>query len=92
LGNPATIGAGCLSEFSAAACTTQTRSIGEITVGLWDTIYKGDFGMVRAGFQYEDIERTGFASATTAAPATFGAVTPKANEQIFMTSLRYYPF
>lgn len=92
LGNPATIGAGCLSEFSAAACTTQTRSIGEITVGLWDTIYKGDFGMLRAGFQYEDIERTGFASATSAAHATFGTVTPKANEQIFMTSLRYYPF
>jgi len=92
LGNPASINAGCISEFSTAACVGQTRSVGEVTVGLWDTIYKGDFGMLRAGFEYEDIERTGFAGAASAAHATFGTITPTANEQVFMTSLRYYPF
>jgi hypothetical protein len=92
VGNPATIAAGCVSEFSTAACATQTKSVQEITVGFWDTIYKGDFGMLRAGFQYADIQRNGFAGAATTAAATFGTITPKANEQVFMTSLRYYPF
>jgi hypothetical protein len=92
VGNPSTIAAGCVSEFSAAACTTQTKSVGQVTVGFWDTLYKGDFGMLRAGFQYSDTQRTGFAGAATAAVATWGTITPKANEQVFMTSLRYYPF
>jgi hypothetical protein len=96
VGNPATIAAGCVSEFTAATCGSQTKSVGEITVGLWDTIYKGEFGMLRAGFQYQDIERIGFAGANATAdvviPGTSGTVTPKANEQVFMTSLRYYPF
>jgi hypothetical protein len=92
VGNPSTIALGCLSEFSTAACSTQTKNIGQITVGFWDTIYKGEFGMLRAGFQYSDTERTGFAGAATAAPSTWGTITPKGNEQIFMTSLRYYPF
>jgi hypothetical protein len=92
VGNPATIALGCQSEFSTAACSTQTKSVAEITVGFWDTIYKGDFGMLRAGFEYEDLERTGFAGAATTNPSTFGTITPKANEQVFMTSLRYYPF
>jgi hypothetical protein len=92
VGNPSTIAAGCLSEFSAAACSTQTKSIQQATVGFWDTLYKGDFGMLRGGFQYSFTERTGFAGAATAAPATWGTITPKASEQVFMTSLRYYPF
>ena len=61
-------------------------------IGFWDTLYKGDFGMLRGGFQWSDTQRTGFAGAASAAPATWGTITPKANEQVFMTSLRYYPF
>lgn len=92
VGNPSTIAAGCLNEFSTAACSTQTKSVAQVTVGFWDTIYKGSFGMLRAGFQYSDTERTGFAGAATTSPSTWGTITPKGNEQIFMTSLRYYPF
>jgi hypothetical protein len=92
VGNPATIAAGCISELSTAACSTQTKSVAEFTVGFWDTIYKGDYGMLRAGFEYEDIQRTGFAGAASTAASTFGTITPKANEQVFLTSLRYYPF
>ena len=92
VGNPSTIAAGCLSEFSAAACSSQTKSVAQVTVGFWDTLYKGDFGMLRGGFQWSDTQRVGFAGAATAAPATWGTITPKANEQVFMTSLRYYPF
>jgi hypothetical protein len=92
VGNPSTIAAGCFSEFSAAACSSQTKSVAQVTVGFWDTIYKGDFGMLRAGFQYSDTQRIGFAGAASVAPATWGTLTPKANEQVFMTSLRYYPF
>jgi len=40
VGNPSTIAAGCLNEFSTAACSTQTKSVAQFTVGLWDTIYK----------------------------------------------------
>jgi hypothetical protein len=92
VGNPATIALGCMNELSTAACSTQTKSVAQVTVGFWDTIYKGDFGMLRAGFQYSDTERTGFAGAATTSAATFGTITPKGNEQVFMTSLRYYPF
>jgi hypothetical protein len=94
-GNPASVNAGCMSEFSSAACIGQTKSLGEVTVGLWQTMYKGDFGMLRGGVQYEDIERIGFAGANVSpagAVISPGTVTPKANEQVFMASLRYYPF
>ena len=94
-GNPASINAGCVSEFSAAACVGQSRSISELTVGFWQTLYKGDFGMVRTGLQYENLERTGFAGANVNAAGAStapGTITPKANEQVFMASLRYYPF
>jgi hypothetical protein len=48
--------------------------------------------MLRAGFQYSNTQRIGFAGAANVAPATWDTITPKANEQVFMTSLRYYPF
>jgi len=60
-----------LNEFSTAACSTQTKSVAQFTVGLWDTIYKGDFGMLRAGLQYSNTERTGFAGAASASAATW---------------------
>ncbi|MDQ0392715.1 hypothetical protein [Labrys monachus] len=82
-GNPASINSGCFDELSTATCVGNTKSVAQATIGLWDTLYKGNFGMMRAGLQYSFTERTGFAGV---------GGTPKADDNIVMTSLRYYPF
>ncbi|HYA74696.1 MAG TPA: hypothetical protein VEF36_16230, partial [Roseiarcus sp.] len=64
----------------------QTKSVQELTVGFWDTAHKGDFGQMKVGAEYEYIQRQILAGL----PGTGGA--PKADENVFMTSLRYYPF
>ncbi len=87
-GNPgATNNVGCDIEDSALTCYGNTKSVQEITVGFWDTIYKGDFGQMKLGGEYEFIQRQLFA----AGAANEGG-SPKADENVVMTSLRYYPF
>ena len=62
---------------------------------MWDKLYKGSYGELRAGVQYSYTQRSLFAATTnangigtTAAPL----VSAKTNDQIVETSLRYYPF
>jgi hypothetical protein len=71
----------------AETCNGNTKAVQEITVGFWDTVYKGDFGQLKWGAQYEFIQRELFAADT---PAASGS--PRAEENVVMTSLRYYPF
>ncbi len=86
-GNPGAINnTGCSILDSTATCTAQTKSLQELTAGFWYTAYKGDFGQLKLGGEYEYIQRQIFAGL----PGTGGA--PKADENVFMTSLRYYPF
>jgi hypothetical protein len=93
VGNPlGTNNTGCdvpdsLSFSTALTCNGNTRMVRELTVGLWDTVYKGNFGQVKVGAQYEYIQRQLFAAAT---PGEGGA--PTASENVGMVSLRYYPF
>ena len=93
VGNPtATNNTGCnvtnsLDFATPLTCNGNTKSVRELTVGFWDTVYKGNFGQLRVGGEYEYIQRTLFAAAT---PGEGGG--PSANENVIMTSLRYYPF
>jgi hypothetical protein len=83
LGNPALVNSGCDIEGSALACAANTRRVRQATVGFWDTVYSGSYGLVKAGAQYSYTERTLFAGVGGA---------PTTSENIVMTSLRYYPF
>ncbi len=56
-----------------------------VTAGLWQNLYKGSYGRVTAGAQWELIERKAFDTV----PGNGGAVSTTDN--VFLTSLRYYP-
>lgn len=87
-GSPNFVNAGCDVEFlgagsGASACTGNYKLIRQITAGFWDNIYKGPFGRLSGGLQYSFTQKFGF-------PGVGG--TPSRNENVFLTSLRYYPF
>ena len=82
-GNPLNSNAGCNVEGSTT-CTGNTRAVRQITVGAWDNIYTGSFGQLRAGAQYSYTQRDTFSAIVGGAPKT--------DDNIFLTSLRYYPF
>ena len=54
-----------------------------MTVGFWQDLYKGYFGRVALGAQYEYIRREAFEGIGGA---------PSTDNNVFYTSLRYYPF
>jgi hypothetical protein len=71
-------------------CNGQTRYTDEGTIGFWHRPYSGAFGHFQWGLQYSYIERAGFPSSTA---TTFGAVpAPHTEENILMSSFRFYPF
>lgn len=89
-GNPGFSNVGCtLATPSSFAGTTPTnciannRRLEEITVGFWQNLYNGVYGRVAAGAQYEYIRRQAF-NGLGGAPST--------DDNIVMTSLRWYPF
>ena len=55
----------------------------DLTVGFWQNVYKGDYGRVAVGAQYEYIKREVFEGVGGA---------PSTDNNIVLTSLRYYPF
>jgi hypothetical protein len=90
LGNPGFSNATCFTTtpFSFAGgtptdCIANNKRLSEITAGFWQSVYKGDLGRVTVGAQYEYIKRKSFAGIG-------GDVSTDNN--VVMTSLRYYPF
>ncbi len=84
---------GCNNE--GGICQGQTHRIFQITGGMWDKLYKGNFGEVRVGVQYSYTQRQLFgatAAANGVATAANPFVSAKADEQMVLTSFRYYPF
>jgi len=67
-------------------CAAINKEVDMATVGFWQNIYKGTYGRVAAGAQYEYIVRKSFDTN----PGNGGAVST--NDNVFLTSLRYYPF
>ena len=97
--------AGCNQEANVAGgalCNStgggNNKQIFQLTAGFWDKIYKGSFGEVRVGAQYQYNGREVFNNIPGVVNATTGAFVytnnyqPKAFDQAVLTSLRYYPF
>jgi hypothetical protein len=89
-GNPGFSNAGCTvatpSSFSGttpANCIANNKRVSEITVGFWQNLYKGDYGRVALGGQYAYIRRESF---------TGVGGTVSTDDNMILTSLRYYPF
>jgi hypothetical protein len=74
----------CLIYGAATDCTGQTRQIGQETAGFWWKFYQGKFGRVQVGAQYSHTTRKLFQDINGNAPS--------ASDNMFFTSLRYYPF
>ena len=67
-------------------CAAINKEVDTATVGFWQNLLKGSYGRVAAGLQYEYIVRKSFDTI----PGDGGAVST--NDNVFLTSLRYYPF
>ena len=90
LGNPGFSNATCFvtTPFSFSGgtptdCIANNKRLSEITAGFWQNVYKGDYGRVTFGAQYEYIKRKSFVGIG-------GDVSTDNN--VVMTSVRYYPF
>lgn len=91
-GNPGFDNSGCMIANAASfaggpaplgGCVGNTKRLIDITAGFWQNIFKGDYGRVVAGAQYAYVKREGFAGIGGA---------PKTDDNIVMTSVRYYPW
>jgi hypothetical protein len=80
----------------AGTCTGATKTVWAIQPQVWYRVYKGKAGTVQWGASYAYVAKVawdgrGPNSVNTALPTiTGGLVTPKVNNQIVMSSFRYY--
>jgi hypothetical protein len=90
IGDPAAItNTGCYTV--GGTCTAQTKDVFELTAGVWDKVYQGNYGSLRVGMQYAYIQRD-FFPGTMGLPAGSAPLSAKTNENTVSASLRYYPF
>ncbi len=82
LGNPLYTNAGC-SIAGSSVCVGNTHLVRQLTGGVWDNVYSGQYGKVRVGLQYSFTQRFSFSG--------IGG-TAKTEESAGLFSLRYYPF
>jgi len=104
-GNPLFLNNGCLDQNLASAgagafntpitgttCTFDVQRTQEFTIGLWQTVYQGELGRAVAGAQYEYVKLSAFPGLPTGPSTTTPNQGLNPNNNIFMFSLRYYPF
>ncbi|ACK52313.1 conserved hypothetical protein [Methylocella silvestris BL2] len=82
LGNPLFSNAGC-SVPGSTVCNGNIHLIRQLTGGFWQKIYQGAFGQLRAGLQYSFTQKYSFQGIGGGA---------KAQENMGLFSIRYYPF
>ncbi|MDB5444008.1 MAG: hypothetical protein JWP73_2384 [Phenylobacterium sp.] len=80
-GNPAAILTGCNVE--GGICTPNLRQVNQVTVGLWDKFYHGDFGLLQFGLQYSHTNLKSFTGVGGA---------PSTSDDMVFASFRYFPF
>jgi hypothetical protein len=89
-----TVPAGGLGAFNTPiagfTCSFDVQKAQEFTIGFWQDLYKGDYGRVRTGLQYEYVKLTAFSGVPTGTGTPNVGLTP--NNNIAFFSLRYYPF
>ena len=78
------------SVLSNSGCSVNVKQLAEITVGAWYNFYKGQYGRLAGGLQYEYVHRDTFPGLAVAGNPLGGSISPSTDESIFMTSLRYY--
>jgi len=84
VGSPLYVNTGCGTELSTLPCSpANTAGVVQGTIGEWWRWVSGPWGSMALGAQYSYTRR-----------AVFKGVggSPKADENIFMISMRYYPF
>lgn len=67
----------------ASNCAAVNKEVDMVAAGFWQNLYKGDYGRVATGLQYEYIRRKSFDGVP-------GPVST--NDNVVLSSLRYYPF
>jgi hypothetical protein len=91
-GNPSFNNTGCLlvsaGSFAGGpaplgGCVANTRRLFDVTGGFWQNLFKGDYGRVAFGAQYAYVRKEAFEGIGGA---------PRTNDNIIMTSIRYYPW
>jgi hypothetical protein len=90
--NPAAVGG---TAAASNNCSPDTKSISQVTVGVWDKLYTGSFGQVRVGIQYSHTELRAFpglAGTNNDGLAPGSTVRPSTSDDMVFTSFRYYPF
>lgn len=73
---------------AAANCTADNRNIQEGTIGYWFRFYQGSRGTLQQGIQYSYAERHTWEGIGN--PVTGLAGSPKAIDNMWFTSFRYY--
>ena len=93
-GNPAYNNSGCDTVGAASTtCVGNAKNIWQGTAGFWWKFYQGKFGKMQFGAQYSHTEKEAFAGqGYVNGVLVNGAASPKATENMFFTSFRYYPF
>jgi hypothetical protein len=104
-GIPSAINTGCnittAASFTGGTsnCAAINQALTDVTVGFWQDFYKGNYGRVAGGFEWEFIRRESFpgvggTGATALVPGILhgSAGSVSTSDSVFMTSLRYYPF
>jgi hypothetical protein len=86
-GNPAVDLAGC--EVELGSCSAVTSAIVEGTVGAWWRVIKSAYGTAQIGAQYAYVDRNTFQGTGATKGST---LSPSTNENMFLFSVRYYPF
>lgn len=88
-GIPTANNLGCVNE--GGTCQGNTQSIWQVTSGLWDIFYKGDFGQMKVGLQYSYTKRILF-DGNGGLQVGADSVGYNADEQMGYLSFRYLPF
>ena len=82
---------GCTIEYGI--CDGNNQALWQVTTGLWNKFYQGDYGDLRAGLQYSYTVRKIFSGnggqTNVIIPKYIGYQT---YDQMVFASLRYYPF
>ena len=86
-GNPSVNLSGC--ELELGSCNAVTSTVVEGTVGAWWRVIKSNYGTMQVGAQYEYVNRNTFRGVGATKGSTLA---PSADENMFLVSLRYYPF
>lgn len=89
-GSPLFNDSGCLIESSAAACSGNTSSITQETLGGWWKFYQGTLGNMQVGVQLTHVTRDTYTGVLTGTPNT--TTTPSTNINLGLISFRYYPY